>query len=87
MLRIDEQAWTEYKTVVTCLKKSGIIHAVDSTVNGVALGKMKILMKAVVMMSMTVVMKDSVTDRTFRSMTAVDTWILFSSIFLVRQHC
>jgi hypothetical protein len=80
----------EYKTVVTCLKKSGIRHALDSTVDGVAFGKMKILMKSILMMSMTVVMKaseDSMTDRTIRSMTAVDTWILLCSIFLVRQHC
>jgi len=43
-------------------------------VDGVAFGKMKILIKAIVMMSVIVVMKaseDSVTGRPFSSMTAV----------------
>jgi hypothetical protein len=58
---------------VKCLKKSEIIHALDGTVDVVAFGKMKILIKAIVVMSVIVVMKaseDSMTGRTFSSMTA-----------------
>jgi hypothetical protein len=75
---------------VKCLKKSEISHALDGTVDGIAFGKMKILIKAIVMMSVIVVMKaseDSVTGRPFSSMTAVHSWILLCSIFLARQHC
>lgn len=89
MLQIDEQAWTVNTRHVKCLKKSEISHALDSTVDGVTLGKMRIMIKAVVMMSMIVEMKaseDSMTGRTFSSMTAVHSRILLCSIFLVRQH-
>jgi len=75
---------------VKCLKKSEISHALDGTVDGVAFGKMKILIKAIVMMSVLVVMKaaeDAMTGRPFSSMTAVHSWILLCSVFLARKHC
>jgi hypothetical protein len=59
VLRIDEQAWTVNTRHVKCLKKSEISHAFDSTVGVVAFGKMKILIQAIVMMSVIVVMKAS----------------------------
>lgn len=88
--RFDEQAWTVNARHVKCLKKSEISYALDSTVDGVAFGKMKILIKAIVMMSMIVVLKaseDCVTDRPFSSMTVVHPWILLCLIFLAKQHC
>jgi len=90
LLRIDEQAWTVNARHVKCLKKSEISHVLDGTVDGVAFGKMKILIKAIVMMSVTVVIKaseDCVTDRPVSSMTVLHSWILLCSILLARQHC
>jgi len=57
VLRIDEQAWTVNTRHVKCLKKSEMSHALDGTVGGVAFGKMNTLIKAIVMLSVTVVMK------------------------------
>lgn len=55
-----------------CLKNSEISHALDGTVDVVAFGKMKILIKAIVVMTVIVVMKaseDSMTASSFSSMT------------------
>jgi len=90
VLQIDEQARTVNTRHVKCLKKSEISHALGGTVDGVAFGKMKIPIKAIVMMSMTAVMKaseDSMTGRPFSSMTAVHSWIMQCSVLLARQHC
>jgi hypothetical protein len=51
---------------VKCLKNSEISHALDGTVDVVAFGKMKILIKAIVVMKAS---EDSMTASSFSSMT------------------